>query len=62
MIYEYVAMIVGGSTARVIAALTAAKNYKFEICPKKIKDTEAILKTEKKILQQLHPKKEQETG
>jgi aspartate oxidase len=54
-------VIVGGSIARLIAALTAAKNYKVEICPKKIKVTEAILKTKKKILQQLHPKKEQET-
>jgi succinate dehydrogenase / fumarate reductase iron-sulfur subunit len=31
-----------------------------QVCPKKIKVTEAILKTKKKILQQLHPKKEQE--
>lgn len=33
-----------------------------QVCPKKIKVTEAILKTKKKILQQLHPKKEQETN
>jgi succinate dehydrogenase / fumarate reductase iron-sulfur subunit len=32
-----------------------------QVCPKGIKVTEAILKTKKKILQQLHPKKEQET-
>lgn len=32
-----------------------------QVCPKRIKVTEAILKTKKKILQQLHPKKEQET-
>jgi succinate dehydrogenase / fumarate reductase iron-sulfur subunit len=32
-----------------------------QVCPKQIKVTEAILKTKKKILQQLHPKKEQET-
>jgi succinate dehydrogenase / fumarate reductase iron-sulfur subunit len=32
-----------------------------QVCPKKIKVTEAILKTKKKILQQLHPKREQET-
>jgi succinate dehydrogenase / fumarate reductase iron-sulfur subunit len=32
-----------------------------QVCPKSIKVTEAILKTKKKILQQLHPKKEQET-
>jgi hypothetical protein len=30
--------------------------------PKKLKVTEAILKTKKKILQQLHPKKEQEAN
>ena len=30
-------------------------------CPKKIKVTEAILNTKKKILQELHTKKEQET-
>jgi succinate dehydrogenase / fumarate reductase iron-sulfur subunit len=33
-----------------------------QVCPKGIKVTEAILKTKKKILQQLHPKKEQETN
>jgi succinate dehydrogenase / fumarate reductase iron-sulfur subunit len=33
-----------------------------QVCPKKIKVTEAILKTKKKILQQLHPKREQETN
>jgi succinate dehydrogenase / fumarate reductase iron-sulfur subunit len=32
-----------------------------QVCPKQIKVTEAILKTKKKILQQLHPKKEKET-
>jgi L-lactate utilization protein LutB len=32
-----------------------------QLCPKKIKVAEAILKTKEKILQQLHPKKEQET-
>ena len=32
-----------------------------QVCPKKIKVTEAILKTKKKILEQLHPKQEQET-
>jgi succinate dehydrogenase / fumarate reductase iron-sulfur subunit len=32
-----------------------------QVCPKGIKVTEAILKTKKKILQQLHPKKDQET-
>ena len=32
-----------------------------QVCPKQIKVTEAILKTKKKILQQLHPKREQET-
>lgn len=32
-----------------------------QVCPKNIKVTEAILKTKKKILQQLHPKKKQET-
>jgi succinate dehydrogenase / fumarate reductase iron-sulfur subunit len=32
-----------------------------QVCPKEIEVTEAILKTKKKILQQLHPKKEQET-
>ena len=32
-----------------------------QVCPKKIKVTEAILKTKKKILQQLHTKKETET-
>jgi succinate dehydrogenase / fumarate reductase, iron-sulfur subunit len=31
------------------------------VCPKQIKVTEAILKTKKKILQQLHSKKEKET-
>jgi hypothetical protein len=30
------------------------------VCPKRIKVTEAILKTKKKILEQLHPKQEQE--
>ena len=33
-----------------------------QLCPKKINVTQAILKTKKKILQQLHPKREQETG
>jgi succinate dehydrogenase / fumarate reductase iron-sulfur subunit len=33
-----------------------------QVCPKQIKVTEAILKTKKKILQQLHPKREQETS
>jgi succinate dehydrogenase iron-sulfur subunit len=32
------------------------------VCPKKIKVTEAILKTKKKIIQELHPKSTQETG
>jgi succinate dehydrogenase / fumarate reductase iron-sulfur subunit len=32
-----------------------------QVCPKKIKVTEAILKTKEKILQQLPSKKEQET-
>jgi succinate dehydrogenase/fumarate reductase-like Fe-S protein len=32
-----------------------------QVCLKRIKVTEDILKTKKKILQQLHPKKEQET-
>jgi succinate dehydrogenase / fumarate reductase iron-sulfur subunit len=32
-----------------------------QVCPKRIKVTEAILKTKKKILEQLHPKQEQET-
>ena len=32
-----------------------------QVCPKRIKVTEAILKTKKKILEQLHPKREQET-
>jgi succinate dehydrogenase / fumarate reductase iron-sulfur subunit len=32
-----------------------------QVCPKKIKVTEAILKTKEKILQQLHSKKEEET-
>jgi succinate dehydrogenase / fumarate reductase iron-sulfur subunit len=32
-----------------------------QVCPKQIKVTEAILKTKKKILEQLHPKKKQET-
>jgi len=32
------------------------------ICQKNIKVTEAILKTKKKILEQLHPKREQETN
>ena len=31
-----------------------------QVCPKGIKVTEAILKTKKKILEQLHPKQEQE--
>jgi succinate dehydrogenase / fumarate reductase iron-sulfur subunit len=31
-----------------------------QVCPKRIKVTEAILKTKKKILEQLHPKQEQE--
>jgi succinate dehydrogenase / fumarate reductase iron-sulfur subunit len=31
-----------------------------QVCPKKIKVTEAILKTKKKILEQLHPKQKQE--
>jgi succinate dehydrogenase / fumarate reductase iron-sulfur subunit len=33
-----------------------------QVCPKNIKVTEAILKTKKKILEQLHPKKKQETN
>jgi len=32
-----------------------------QVCPKRIKVTEAILKTKKKILEQLHPKQETET-
>jgi succinate dehydrogenase / fumarate reductase iron-sulfur subunit len=32
-----------------------------QVCPKRIKVTEAILKTKKKILEQLHPKQEPET-
>jgi succinate dehydrogenase / fumarate reductase iron-sulfur subunit len=32
-----------------------------QVCPKQIKVTEAILKTKKKTVQQLHSKKEQET-
>ena len=62
MIHKYDVVIVGYGIAGLVAALTAAKTYKVEICPKKIKVTEAILKTKKKILQQLHPKREQETG
>jgi flavin-dependent dehydrogenase len=59
MIYEYDVVIVGGGIAGLVTALTAAKTA---ASPKKIKVTEAILKTKKKILQQLHPKKEQETN
>ncbi len=32
------------------------------VCPKNIKVTEAILKTKKKIIQELHPKNDQETS
>jgi succinate dehydrogenase/fumarate reductase-like Fe-S protein len=46
MIHEYDVVIVGGGT---------------QVCPKRIKVKAAILKTKKKILQELHLKKEQET-
>jgi flagellar biosynthesis/type III secretory pathway chaperone len=36
--------------------MVAAKNCKIEIYAKKIKVAETILKTKKRLLQQLHPK------